>query len=162
MWRIFLSMSGVSLYSVYHLLVKQVRWKAVDVVVRTFGDLATFRATQRSTALLSQPTFQTGFAKCMKAFQNLRIFDFTELLLAHWTFYFLLDIIKKAFTLSHGFQQGKRTYTLELMLDIILGKAEVLSPSTYTSAKDLSAYLNVSLRTPAGYFTDTHYNGQNH
>ena len=44
-WRLVLSMSTVSLYNVHHLLVKQVGRKAVNFVVRTFGDLTTFRAT---------------------------------------------------------------------------------------------------------------------
>jgi len=80
---IFLSLSAVSLNNVHHLSVKQVGWKAADVVARTFCDLTASWTTQRSSTLLSQPSFQTGFAESVKTFQYFRFVTFTKLFLTH-------------------------------------------------------------------------------
>lgn len=80
----------------------KVRLKSVNIVVRTFGDFMTaVWGADHSFAILLQPIFQAGFAKCMKTVEDFRLLDFTELFLAQRTFNFFLNIIKKALALSH-------------------------------------------------------------
>lgn len=61
----------------------KVRLESVNIVVRTFSDFMTaVWAADHSFAILLQPIFKAGFAKCMKTVENFRLLDFTELLLA--------------------------------------------------------------------------------
>ena len=103
MWRIFFPLAAVSLHYFHHLLIKKVRWEAVNVAVRTFGDLTTFRTTQLSFPMLLYPTFQASLAESVETFQYFWFIDLTKMLLTNRTFQFFLDIIEKALTLCHYF-----------------------------------------------------------
>ena len=69
MRRIFFPLATVSVHYFHHLLVKKVGWEAVNVAVRTFGDLTTCRTTQLSFPMLPYPTFQASLAERVETFQ---------------------------------------------------------------------------------------------
>ena len=101
--RIFFPLAAVSLHYFNHLSVKKVGWQAVNVAVRTFGDLTTCRTTQLSFTMLPYPSFQTSLAERVETFQYFWFIDLTKMFLANGTFQFFFDIIEKALTLRHYF-----------------------------------------------------------
>ena len=84
--RIFFPLATVSLHYFQHLLVKKVGSEAVNVAVRTFGDLTTCRTTQLPFTVLPYPTFQASLAERVETFQYFWFIDLTKMLLTNRTF----------------------------------------------------------------------------